>query len=279
MKYKIGTRGSALAVAQTNIVIGKLKEAYPEDAFEIEIIKTTGDKNTGVSVGQLGSKGAFVDEIEKALIENKIHLAVHSMKDMPVKMDERLILSKAFKREDPRDVLICREATSLEDLKEGAIIATCSKRRAFQLKKLRPDIEIVDIRGNIDTRLRKLYEPMKDGRRMDGLILAAAGLHRLHLNDKITQYFSPEEMIPSPCQGILAIELRADNTELLDKLDILSDPDTQRAAMAERRFLEQTGASCHLPIGAYLDTDHNMFYSLFGNEDGSFLDINSEKYE
>lgn len=279
MKYKIGTRGSKLAIAQTNIVIGKLKEVYPEDIFEIKIIKTTGDKNTSVSIDKLGSKGVFVDEIEKALIEDKIQLAVHSMKDMPVEMDERLVFSKAFKREDPRDALICREAAGLDDLKEGAIIATCSKRRAFQLKRLRPDIEIVDIRGNIDTRLRKLYEPMEDGRLLDGLILAAAGLHRLHLNDKITQYFSPEEMIPSPCQGILAIELRADNTELLEKLDSLSDAETQRAAIAERRFLEQTGGSCHLPVGAYLDTDNNIFYSLSGNEDGSFLDIKSAKYE
>jgi len=279
MKYRIGTRGSKLALAQTHIVIDKFREVYPEDEFEIVVIKTTGDKNVDVAIDQLGARGVFVDEIEKALIENDIQIAVHSMKDMPVEIDERLVFSKALKREDPRDVLVCREAKSLSDLREGAIIATCSKRRAFQLKKLRPDIEIVDIRVNVDTRLRKMEEPMADGRYMDGLILAAAGLHRLQLQDRITQYFTPEEMIPSPCQGIMAVELRADHTELFRKLETLSDADTERAAIAERDFLKKTGGNCHLPIGAYLDTEHNVFYSLFGNEDGSVLDIKREKYE
>ena len=268
-----------LAIAQTNIVITKMKELYPEDTFEIEIIKTTGDKNPNVAIDKLGARGAFTDEIEKNLLEGRIDLAVHSMKDMPVEIDERLVFSKALKREDPRDVLICREARGLNELKKGAIIATCSKRRAFQLLKLRPDIEIVDIRGNIDTRLRKLNEPMADGRYMDGIILAAAGLHRLQLKDRITQYFSVWEVVPSPCQGILAVELRADNKKLLDKLNRLSDEDTQRAAEAEREFLRKTGGNCHLPIGAYLDTDNQILHSLFGNEDGSFLDIKRERYE
>lgn len=279
MKYKIGTRGSKLALRQTEIVIEKFKELYPEDNFDIEIITTTGDKNTSVAIDKLGGRGVFVDEIEKALIENRIQLAVHSMKDMPVEIDNRLIFAKAMKREDPRDVLILREAHGLDDLRYGAIIATCSKRRAFQLLKIRPDIEIVDIRGNIDTRLRKMNEPMSDGRHMDGMILAAAGIKRLNLQDKISHYFSPEDMVPSPCQGILAVELRADNKELLEKLNRLSDENTQRAAVAERDFLRRTGGNCHLPVGAYLDTDNNIFYSLFGNEDGSVLDIKRERYE
>lgn len=279
MEYRVGTRGSKLALRQTNIVIERLKELFPEDDFQIEIITTLGDKNTSVSIDSLGGRGVFVDEIEKALLENTIQFAVHSMKDMPVEINEGLVFAKAMKREDPRDVLICREAQGLDDLPYKAIIATCSKRRAFQLLKLRPDIEIVDIRGNIDTRLRKLYEPMSDGRYMDGLILAAAGVNRLNLQDKISYYFNVEDMVPSPCQGILAIELRTDNTELLNKLNSISDEDTQRAAEAEREFLRKTGGSCHLPIGAYLDTDKNIFYSLFGNEDGSILDIKREKYE
>jgi len=279
MKYKVGSRGSKLALAQTNMVIGKLVEAYPEDSYEIEIIKTSGDKNTAVAIERIGAKGAFVDEIEKALIEGRIDLAVHSMKDMPVEQDERLAFAQAFKREDPRDVLICREAKSLDTLPYGAIIATGSKRRAFQLLRIRPDIEIVDIRGNVDTRLRKLQEPMADGRYMDGIILAAAGLKRLHLEEYITQYFTPQQMIPSPCQGILAVELCRDNMTLLSKINRLSDDESQKAAMAEREFLKKTGGNCHLPIGAYLDTGENIFYSLFGNEDGSMLDIKCEQYK
>lgn len=279
MKYKVGTRGSKLALAQTNIVIDQLKERYPEDDFEIVIIRTTGDRNINTAIDTIGSKGVFVDEIEKALLEGKIHLAVHSMKDMPAELECGLIFSKAVKRADARDVLISREAKTLDELKEGAIIGTGSKRRAFQLKRIRPDIEIVDIRGNIDTRIKKLQEPMPDGRYMDGLILAAAGLHRLKLEDKITQYFSPQEMIPAPCQGVLAIEMTEGNEELLQKIDAISDDDTQRAVTAERNFLKKTGGDCHLPIGAYLDTNSNIFYSLFGNEDGSILEIKSEKYE
>ncbi|MGN0347001.1 MAG: hydroxymethylbilane synthase [Lachnospiraceae bacterium] len=279
MKYKVGTRGSKLALAQTYIVIDQLKKKYPEDDFEIVIIKTTGDRNMNTAIDTIGSKGVFVDEIEKALLEGKIHLAVHSMKDMPAELEQGLVFSKAVKRADARDVLISREAKTLDELREGAIIGTGSKRRAFQLKRMRPDIEIVDIRGNIDTRIKKLQEPMPDGRYMDGLILAAAGLHRLKLEDKITQYFSPQEMIPAPCQGVLAIEMTEGNEELLQKINAISDDDTQRAVTAERNFLKKTGGDCHLPIGAYLDTTSNIFYSLFGNEDGSILEIKSEKYE
>lgn len=279
MEYRVGSRGSKLALKQTEIVTERLRELFPEDDFSVEIIATTGDKNTDIAIDMLGGRGVFVDEIEKALLENRIQLAVHSMKDMQVEIDDRLVLTNAMKREDPRDVLICREARGLKDLRYGAVIATCSKRRAFQLLKIRPDVEIVDIRGNIDTRIRKLNELMADGRYMDGLILAAAGVNRLNLQDKISYYFSVEEMVPSPCQGILAVELRADNKELLDKINRLSDEDTQRAAEAERDFLRKTGGNCHLPVGAYLDTDNNIFYSLFGNEDGSFLDIKREEYE
>ena len=279
MNYKVGTRGSKLALAQTNIVIEKLKKRYPMDTFEVEIIKTTGDKNQALSIEELGGRGVFVDEIEDALLCNRIQFAVHSMKDMPADLKEGLIFAKALKREDPRDVLILREETSLEALRQGAIIGSCSKRRTFQLKRLRPDLEFVDIRGNIDTRLRKLHEPLEDGRLMDGIILAAAGLNRLGMKNKITQYLSVEEMIPSPCQGILAVELREDDKVLYEKFSAISDDETQRAAVAERSFLKRCGGSCHKPVGAYLDTEKNIFYSIFGNEDGSMLDIKREKYE
>ena len=279
MNYKVGTRGSKLALVQTNLVIDQLKKTFPEDNFEPVIIKTLGDKRLEAPIDQLGGRGVFVDEIEAALLEDRIQMAVHSMKDMPVELRQGLIMAEPPKREDPRDVLICREADSLTSLREGAIIATCSKRRAFQLRKLRPDLEFVDIRGNIDTRLRKLSEPMADGRYMDGIVLAAAGLHRLGRQDEITQYFTIEEMIPSPCQGILAVELRESDRGLYEKLSAVSDAATIKAAEAERSFLKSVGGSCHLPIGAYLDTDNNILHTLFGNEDGSLMDIKREKYE
>lgn len=271
MNYKVGTRSSKLAMRQTKEVIDRLKEVYPEDSFEIVTLQTTGDKKRDVALEQIGTKGLFVDEIEKALLGDDIQLAVHSMKDMPEDLAPGLVFAKAWKREDPRDVLILREATSLEELPRGALIATGSKRREFQLKRLRPDLRVVGIRGNIDTRIRKLQEPLADGTYLDGIVLAAAGLHRLGLEEKITQYLDVEDMIPAPAQGILALEVRGENQELLDKLNALSDEKTQRAAQMEREFLKSTGGNCRLPIGAYLEPETNRFYTLFGNEDGSVL--------
>ncbi len=279
MIYKVGTRGSKLAISQTKQVIEKLKEHFPKDSYEIVVIETTGDKEQTKDLDKIGQKGIFTDEIENALLLNDIDFAVHSMKDMPTDIKSGLTFAKAWKREDPRDVLILREVSSLDRLRKGAIIATGSKRRAFQFKKLRDDIEIVGIRGNVDTRIRKLYEPMDDGRYMDGIILAAAGLIRLGRESEITEFLSVEDVIPAPCQGTIALELREDNTDLLNKLNSLSDDDTIRATKAEREFLRSVGGNCHLPIGAYLDTESNMFYTIFGNEDGSRLDIKKRKYE
>lgn len=282
MNYKVGTRSSKLAMKQTQQVINRLKENYPGDTFEIVTLQTTGDKNRHLALEQIGTKGLFVDEIEKALLRDEIQMAVHSMKDMPEDLAPGLVFAKAWEREDPRDVLILREAKSLEELPQGAVIATGSKRREFQLKRLRPDIQVVGIRGNIDTRIRKLQEPLEDGTYLDGIILAAAGIKRLGLESKITRYMDVEEMIPAPTQGILAVEVRAENRELLDKLNALSDEKTQRAAQMEREFLKSTGGNCRLPIGAYLDPETNRFYTLFGNEDGSVLnrqviDLTSEQ--
>lgn len=275
MVYKIGTRGSALAIAQTKSVVEALKQQFPEDEYEIVVIKTTGDKNQTMALDQIGAKGIFTDEIEKALLNDEIQMAVHSMKDMPSEETEGFIFADAWKREDPRDVLILRDADSLNSLPKGAVIATGSKRREVQLKRLRPDIKTVGIRGNIDTRIRKLFDPSQG---LDGIVLAAAGLHRLGLQDKITSYFSVEDMIPAPCQGTLAIQLREDNRELLEKVNSLSDADTKKATEAERAFLASTGGNCHLPIGAYLDTETNVFYSIFGNEEGTKLDIKKQDY-
>ena len=273
MIIKIGTRGSKLALAQTGYVIEKLKEAFPEHDYQVEVIKTTGDLITNRPLDAIGSKGLFVDEIEKELLSGKIQMAVHSMKDMPGEPAKGLVFAGAWEREDPRDALILKDAATLQELRHGANIATGSKRRAFQLLKLRPDINICPIRGNIDTRLRKLSEGLSDGTMLDGIILAAAGLKRLGLEDKITQYFDVDDMIPAPAQGTLALELAADNTTLLQMLDSLSDEKAQSIVNLERGFLNAIGGDCHQPIGAYAEKEDAGYrlYALYGNEDGSKL--------
>lgn len=270
MHYRVGTRGSKLALAQTNLVIDRLKEEYPKDSFEVVIIQTKGDRNQNISLDQMGTKGVFVEEIEAQLLQNEIQLAVHSMKDMPEDAAEGLTFSKAWSREDARDVLILKEAGSLMELKRNAVIGTGSKRRAYQLLQLRPDLEIVGIRGNIDTRIRKLQESAQ----LDGIVLAAAGLKRLGLEARITEYLEPEQVIPAPAQGVLALEVKADNRELLDKLNRLSDAKTELAVRAERGFLKQIGGDCHLPVGAFLSDNSDGTYTLralFGDETGAQL--------
>lgn len=275
MHYRVGTRGSKLARVQTEYVIDTLKKAYPQDTFEMVIIKTTGDRNQVQALDAIGAKGIFTDEIEKQLLSGEIAMAVHSMKDMPDQPAEGLTFARAWKREDPRDVLILREAASLRELPKGAVIGTGSKRRAYQLKKIRPDLQIIGIRGNVDTRIRKLRAPGLDaeGKKeplMDGIVLAAAGLRRLGRENEITCYLEPEEMIPAPAQGILAIETSAANHKLLEKIDALYDPKTERAAGLERGFLTAIGGDCHMPVGALYDPE-GSFYALYGSEDGSQL--------
>ena len=273
MIIKIGTRGSKLALAQTNYVIERLRDAYPEYEYQAVVIKTTGDLITNRPLDAIGSKGIFVDEIENRLLSGDIQLAVHSMKDMPGEVTKGLVFAKAWKREDPRDALVLKDAASLSELRQGANVATGSKRRAFQLLKLRPDLNICPIRGNIDTRLRKLAEGLEDGTRLDGIVIAAAGLKRLGLEEKVTAYLGVDEMIPAPAQGTLAIELSADNTELLQMVNSLSDETTEKLVRLERGFLDAIGGDCHQPIGAYAEKtdDGYRLYSLFGNEDGSKL--------
>ena len=281
MHYKVGTRKSKLAMAQTQEVLMRLKAAYPEDSFETVDLVTTGDREQEKALDAIGTKGVFVDEIEKALLDGRISFAVHSMKDMPEAPAEGLVFSRAWKREDPRDVLILRNAASLEMLPAGALIATGSKRRAFQLLKLRPDLRIVPIRGNVDTRIRRLQEGLPEGTQIDGIILAAAGLKRLGLEAEITQYLKTTEMIPAPAQGCLAIELRAGDTELLEKLNALCDPGTDTLVGIEREFLKTIGGDCHLPIGAFAERvtessedggrDLYRLTALYGNADGSRL--------
>ena len=252
MNYRIGTRGSRLALAQSTLVLRRLASAYPDDTFELVTVVTRGDRVTDRPIAAIGDSALFVREIETALLEHRIDLAVHSMKDLPAECPEGLVLARAWAREDPRDVLVARGGVrSLADLPEGAVVATGSVRRNLLLGRLRPDLRIVDIRGNVDTRLRKLFEPAADEPVLDAIVLAAAGLKRLGRADAITQFLTTDEMLPAANQGQLAIELRADDGELRAGVDALGDASCERVAAAERSFLREMGVDCHLPVGAF----------------------------
>ena len=268
MKYVIGTRGSKLALAQTNWVKQKLEKAYPLDTFEIAVIKTKGDRIQNIALDKMKDKGLFVKEIEQQLLDKRIDFAIHSLKDMPSEIPEGLCFCHAWECEDARDALILREATSFEKLKKNARIGTGSKRRAFQLQKLRSDIQCVGIRGNVDTRLQKM-----EIEQLDGIIMAVAGFSRLGLQDRISYIFSPEEMVPACGQGILAIECRKKDSALISKINALSDKKAMLRWEMERGFLKAMEGSCHVPIGAYLEdkNDYISFHCVYGNEDGTNL--------
>ena len=273
MQIKVGTRGSKLALAQTHYVINRLQQAFPENEYELVIIKTTGDKDQTRPLDQIGSKGLFVDEIERALLADEIQMAVHSMKDMPSTQPDGLVFAKSWEREDPRDVLILKEGNDISDLPYGANVATGSKRRSYQLLRLRPDVNIFPIRGNIDTRINKLKTGLADGTQLDGIILAAAGLNRLHIENENLYFFDIDEMIPSPAQGTLAIEVKSANTKLLDMINSMSDQEAESISFLERGFLDRIGGDCHLPVGAYAEKIDGGFRlkALFGNELGTKL--------
>ena len=251
MTYRIGTRGSKLALVQASFVRERLEAAYPDDAFEVVTIRTKGDVVTDRPIAAIGDSSLFTREIESALLDGRIDLAVHSMKDLAAECPEGLTLAKAWTREDPRDALVARGyVRSLEELPPGAIVATGSVRRTALLRRMRPDLEIVDIRGNVDTRLRKLFDPKPGEPRLDAIVLAAAGLKRLGRSGDVTHYLSVETMIPAPNQGQLAIELRAGDVGLKAKIDALGDDGAETVACAERTFLKEMGVDCSLPVGA-----------------------------
>lgn len=271
MKVVIGTRGSRLALTQTKWVIDKLEKHYPELACEMKIIKTKGDLIQDKPLDKIGDKGIFTKEIEAELLKGNIDMAVHSMKDMPSELPLGLRFTRTLKREDARDVLILKEGyASIEDLPIGATIATGSKRRKYQLLAYRSDLNIVPIRGNVDTRLCKLEEE-----KLDGIVLAAAGLHRLGLADKITCYLPMEIMLPAPAQGALAIEIRQEDTKAYDLVKVLEDPVSSIQVEAERAFMDAINGGCHMPIGAYCEVIGTKLRmrGLLGDELGKKLVI------
>ena len=273
MKIIVGTRGSKLALVQTNWVVEELKKANPGIEFEIKIIKTKGDLVTHLPLHKIGDKGLFTKEIEQQLLDKEIDLAIHSMKDMPSTLPEGLKFANVPKREDPRDVLVLKEGySSIDDLPEGAKIGTGSKRRTYQLLKYRPDLEIVPIRGNIDTRIRKIEDE-----NLHGVVLAAAGLIRAGLEDKISYYIPTNIMVPAPAQGALAIEIREDDTYIAEIVSHIKDEMTEIQVQAERGFLTGVNGSCHVPMGAYCEIkdDNIILTGLYGDEDGEKLVIKS----
>ncbi|KOA20696.1 porphobilinogen deaminase [Clostridium homopropionicum DSM 5847] len=252
-KIKIGTRGSKLALIQTNLVINALKQQYTEIECEVVVIHTTGDKILDKPLIEFGGKAVFVSEFEEALLKNDIDLAIHSAKDMPMKMKEGLDILGVLKREDPRDVLITMRDNRVEE-KSMAVIGTSSLRRQMQVEELYTNIECKPLRGNVNTRVNKL----KDGM-YDGIILAAAGINRLELNmesDCEYKYFDIDELIPAGGQGIIAIEGRK-NSELSEVIGKISDSAARLELETERRILELFNAGCHEPIGAYSKVDGN----------------------
>ncbi len=248
-KIVVGTRGSALAQWQTNYVIAALKRIAPDLRIETRIIKTTGDKDQTRSLADLGGLGVFTKEIENALLANEIDLAVHSLKDLPTETANGLTIAAIPEREDPRDCIVSRHNVGLQQLPRGARIGTSSARRTAQLLALRPDAQIVPLRGNVDTRLRKAQTE-----EYDAVVLAAAGIIRLGRASEITEYLSLDSFLPDPGQGALAIEIRADDTELASLVSQLDHAPTRAAVTAERAFLRALGGGCRMPIGAYAAT-------------------------
>lgn len=273
MKIIVGTRGSKLALIQTNWVVEALKKANPGIEFEVKVIKTKGDLVIHLPLHKIGDKGLFTKEIEQHLLDKEIDLAVHSMKDMPSTLPEGLKFANVPKREDPRDVLVLKEGyTNLDDLPKGAKIGTGSKRRTYQLLKYRPDLEIVPIRGNIDTRIRKIEDE-----NLHGIVLAASGLIRADLEERISYYIPTDVMVPAPAQGALAIEIRKDDSIIEDIVSHIKDEATEIQVAAERGFLTGVNGSCHVPMGAYCDIkgDNITLTGLYGDEDGNKLVIKS----
>jgi hydroxymethylbilane synthase len=241
----IGTRGSQLALWQAQFIKNQLERHFPTLEVSLKIIKTTGDTIQNRSLVGLG-KGIFTKEIENALLTGDIDLAVHSLKDLPTELPEGLCIAAIPTREDPRDVLVTDTGVPLEGLAEGAKIGTTSPRRKAQLLCMRPYLRVVDVRGNIDTRLRKLHETD-----LDGIILAAAGIKRLLEPEIITQYFDTERMVPAVGQGALAVEAREGDNRIKTLLAPLNDPKTVAEVTAERTVLKSLGGGCQVPVGAH----------------------------
>lgn len=256
---RIGTRGSKLALWQANFVKDSLQTIFPKLVVYLKIIRTSGDSFTDRPLAEIGGKGLFVKEIEEALLADKVDIAVHSMKDVPYELPPGLEISTFLKREDPRDALLSNGHVKFADLPPGATVGTGSLRRQVQIQRLRDDLDIKPLRGNVDTRIRKLI----DGQ-YDAIVLASAGLNRLELGSEITEHFSVSDLIPSPGQGIIGIESRIDDKDTREIISRLKDADATCAIGAERNFVKQMGGDCSLPLGCYCEISNDTEIEISG---------------
>lgn len=250
---KVGSRGSVLALTQTKWVVEKIKEKHPDVHVEIVVIKTTGDRLPNAPLSDIGGKGVFVKEIEEALLRKDVDLAVHSLKDVPAEIPAGLDIPVVPLREDPRDVLVSRGGKRLDKLPKGARVGTGSLRRGCQLKHLFPNFEIVPIRGNLDTRIRKL-----ETENLDAVVVALAGMNRMGMAEKITQIIPDDVIVPAIGQGALGLELRRDDAETAQLISFLDDAESRIAVRAERAFLKCFGGGCQLPIAARAEVNDDV---------------------
>lgn len=266
MILRIGTRGSRLALVQSEWVKTRIEAGYPHIRVELVRIKTAGDKILDSPLSKIGGKGLFVKEIEEALLDGRVDLAVHSMKDVPAELPDKLFLAAFPEREDPGDALISAEEYTLDRLPPKARVGTSSLRRTAQLLHMRPDLETVSLRGNVDTRLRKV-----ESGEMHAVVLAAAGLRRLGLADRITQIIPPEVILPAVGQGALGLEARRDDHETIRVLDFLNHEPTEITVRAERAFLKELEGGCQVPIAGFarLEGERIWFKGMVAELDGS----------
>jgi hydroxymethylbilane synthase len=268
MILRIGTRGSKLALVQSEWVKREVQARHPDVRVELVRIKTKGDKILDAPLSKVGGKGLFVKEIEEALLRKDVDLAVHSMKDVPAELEQGLQLSVYPKREDPRDAFVSRRFRSVKELPQGASVGTSSLRRSAQLLHLRPDLQIAPLRGNVDTRLKKL-----DSGDLHGIVLAAAGLNRLGLSERITALLPPDSVLPAIGQGVLGLEVREDDQPTKDLVSFLNDPETELAARVERAFLKELEGGCQVPLAGYARVESNRIVmdGLVAELDGSVI--------
>lgn len=267
-KITIGTRGSPLALWQANWIKGQLEELHKDTAVDLMVIKTSGDKIQDVPLAKVGGKGLFTKEIEESLLKYESDIAIHSMKDVPIKLPPGLVISVVTKREDPHDALISNNNVKLADLPKGAKVGTGSFRRTTQLLNYRPDLEVIPMRGNLETRLKKL-----ETEGLDAIILAAAGLNRMGMADKITEIIPAEIMLPGGGQGAVGIESRSEDMSVMKIIFGLDDEDTHTAVNAERSFLTRLQGGCQVPIGVYATVQDETIHirGLVGSLDGKTL--------
>jgi hydroxymethylbilane synthase len=266
MLIRIGTRGSKLALTQSEWIKNKIQDQHPDVRVELTIIKTTGDKIQDSPLSKIGGKGLFVKEIEDALLQNRVDLAVHSMKDVPAELPDGLMLAAFPEREDPRDALISAGNVPIHGLPLKARLGTSSLRRAAQILHIRPDLEIAPLRGNVDTRLGKL-----NGGGLDCIILATAGLNRMGLQNRISQVIPTNKILPAIGQGALGLETRQNDEQTIGIIDFLNHEPTQIAVAAERAFLKKLEGGCQVPIAglALLESGRLHFTGMVAEIDGT----------